>query len=58
MKRFITEYATYKTNEIKGNLQIQDSIKNERLKRINATLTFSRAGFITIDEAIRLINEA
>ena len=58
MKRFISEYANYKINCFKSNELMKKEIKTEIFNKINKALNLVERGFITIDEAIKIINEA
>jgi len=58
MRRFITEYANYKIHDYKSNELMQDRYKTEKIDKINKALRFADRGMITVDETIKLINEA
>ena len=55
MKRFITEYATYKTREITENHLMQERIKMDLYQQINRSIQLLDRGLITVDEAIQAI---
>lgn len=57
-KRFVQEYANHKIKEIENNSQMQHDFKVEKITRISKAVTFEAQRFITIDEAIKIINEA
>ena len=57
MKRFIKEYANYKINSHKNNELMLDTIRNQKISTINKSLILVEKGMITIDEAIKTINE-
>ena len=58
MKRFITEYANYKIDEIWKDKAIEQSVKNDRIRRIDLTKYLAERGAIKIDEAMKQIAEA
>ena len=58
MKRFISEYAKYKIKHYENNELMNVEIKTEKINQINKALNLVKKGFITIDEAIKVINNA
>ena len=56
--RFLTEYSNYKIREIENNTLMQQEYKTEKLYTITRAYHAFCYGHITIDEAIRIINEA
>ena len=58
MERFLKEYANYRKQDITGNELMQQSIKDYAVSRINKALAYRERGFITINEAVKLILNA
>lgn len=56
IKRFIKEYANYKTSIILNNDLMIQEIKEEKLQDIEKYMTFLKRGLITIDECIYHLN--
>ena len=54
-KRFVKEYAAYKTREITENHLMQERIKMDLYQQINRSLQLLGRGLITVDEAIQAI---
>ena len=57
MKRFISEYAKYKINSYENNKLMGADVKTELISNIHKALDLSKKGYISVDEAIRMINE-
>ena len=57
MKRFISEYAKYKINSYENNKLMGADVKTEMISNIHKALDLSKKGYISVDEAIRMINE-
>ena len=57
MKRFISEYAKYKINSYENNKLMRADVKTELISNIHKALDLSKKGYISVDEAIRMINE-
>ena len=57
MKRFISEYAKYKINSYENNKLMGADIKTELISNIHKALDLSKKSYISVDEAIRMINE-
>lgn len=57
MKRFIYEYAKYKIDGYEVNELMNAEIKTEKINRIQKALNLVEEGFISVDEAIKIINE-
>lgn len=56
IKRFVTEYANYKVNLLCKSERL-DKLA-EVIQRINNAVRMCKAGLLTIDETMRIINEA
>lgn len=57
MKRFVSEYANYKINCCKENKLMKEEYKTEKIDKIHKALHLIEKSFITVDEAIKIINE-
>ena len=57
MKRFISEYAKYKINSYENNKLMGADVKTEMISNIHKALDLSKKGYISVDEAIRMIYE-
>ena len=57
MKRFISEYAKYKINSYENNKLMRADVKTEMISNIHKALDLSKKSYISVDEAIRMINE-
>ena len=57
MKRFVSEYANYKKQDILKNPLMPEQIKAEQIQRITQTIRLTDRGMITIDEAMRALVE-
>ena len=57
MKRFISEYAKYKINSYENNKLMRADVKTELISNIHKALDLSKKGYISVDEAIKIINE-
>ena len=55
MERFIKEYANYQMKNYKQNTLMQKKYKDEKISKINKALAMREKGFITVDEAIKVI---
>lgn len=55
IERYIREYASAKRTALKNNSLINNGIKKEMLRRIDGALVARERGYITADEAIKLI---
>ena len=55
--RFIKEYANYKINCCKENELMKEEYKTEKIDKIHKALHLIEKSFITVDEAIKTINE-
>ena len=57
MKRFISEYAKYKINSYENNKLMGADVKAELISNIHKALDLSEKAYISVDEAIRMINK-
>lgn len=57
IKRFVKEYANYKTNIISNNDLMTQEIKEEKLQEIKRYIKVLERGLITVDECIYQINK-
>ena len=55
VERFITEYAAYIRKAVKNNDLMNSGIKQELLRRCDAAIDARAHGYITADEAVRMI---
>jgi len=55
--RFITGYANYKFESISKNDTLTADEKSEQFRRIDRAVRGYENGMLTVDEAIRTINE-
>ena len=53
MKRFISEYAKFKKQNIAKNQLMQKQIKDERIKKIVRVENLADRGLLSVDEAMR-----
>lgn len=58
MKRFIKEYANFSINSYKNSRLMDSQIKAQKINAIKRVTEIYSHGIITVDEAIKLINEA
>lgn len=58
MKRFVTEYANYKIDEILKNELITEGAKQKAISKIDKVHFYCQKQMITIDEAIKVILNA
>jgi hypothetical protein len=58
MKRFVTEYANYKIDEILKNELITEEAKQKAISKIDKAHFYCNKQMITIDEAIKMILNA
>lgn len=56
MNRFVKEYANYKIKQVKNDWLTEEN-KAESVKLIESVLFDMYGGFITVDEAMRMISE-
>lgn len=56
MNRFVKEYANYKIKQVKNSGRTEKN-KAESVKLIESVLFNLYGGFITVDEAMRMISE-
>ena len=54
--RFMIEYANFQIRCLEHNKLMNDGIRNEIIRRIDRTVRMFERGFITVDEAMRLIS--
>ena len=54
--RFMTEYANHKISKLSADTVIAENVKNEMIRNIDRAVFNYRYGYITIDEAMRIIN--
>lgn len=57
MPRFIKEYANHQKKAIARNPLMKQEIKDCSIKQIEKAVLMCERGFITIDEAMRIINK-
>jgi len=57
LPRFLKEYASYSKRFIEKNNLMKTCYKDEKIKIINRSLNLAECGVITINEAIKIINE-
>lgn len=57
IKRFVKEYANYKSKMIVGNELMRSEIKEEKLEAIEKYTKVLERGLITVDECIYNINK-
>ncbi len=53
--RFVKEYYNFQANRIKNDEYINPGIRAEIVRRLEKIYNHSRAGMITLDEAMQLI---
>ena len=53
MKRFISEYAKFKKQNIAKNQLMQKQIKDEQIKKIVRVENLADRGLLSVDEAMR-----
>ena len=58
VERFLKEYASYKKEVIKNNELIKSDIKENALFKIDKVLSLKEKGFITVDEALKIMIDA
>ena len=56
--RFLKEYAAHQKRRFKGVALLKDCHETDCINRINNAITLYQRGAITIDEAVRIINNA
>lgn len=57
VKRFVKEYASYKSKMISDNNLMKEEIKEEKLQDIKKYTRLLQRGLITVDECIQQINK-
>lgn len=57
IKRFVKEYANYKSNIISNNDLMEQEIKEKKLQDIEKYIKSVKRGLITIDECIHEISK-
>lgn len=55
VERFIREYASSKRKALQHNALMNPGIRAERLRRIDGAIKLRERGYITVDEAMKLI---
>lgn len=53
MKRFISEYAKFKKQNIEKNQLMQEQIKDEQIRKIARIENLADRGMLSADEAMR-----
>ena len=57
-QRFLKEFATYQKNQILHDELMKENYKEEKIKAIEKAISLADRGMVTINEAIKAINEA
>ena len=55
-KRFMIEYANYQIKCLESNKEMNESVRNELIRRIDRAIFNYERGFVTVDECMRLLS--